>query len=74
MGNGRVADAEVELVNDEETVDLEDEAVVTNDTAEGTEILVVEATEYEEDWALLTRRLEDLGVAEQGAGKDDNVG
>lgn len=61
-------------MNDEETVDLEDEAVVTNDTAEGTEILVVEATEYEEDWALLTRRLEDLGVAEQGAGKDDNVG
>ena len=61
-------------MNDEETVDLEDEAVVTNDTAGGTVILVVEATEDEEDLALLTRRLEDLGVAEQGAGKDDNVG
>ena len=61
-------------MNDEETVALEDEAVVTNDTAEGTGILVVEATEDEEDLALLTGRLEDLGVAEQGAGKDDNVG
>ena len=42
-------------MNDEETVALEDEAVVTNDTAGGTGILVVEATEYEEDLALLTR-------------------